>query len=160
MISGTGIITHAVILPVVHNNITRRGDIGIILFPTTDLLIKIDHCSASAFSRRDLCQAGFNKHGAHKSCAPCVCVFHGIASCKRFVTVIEVDDFSMRAIAFLASEILLCDRDYFGSQFFFCHGITPLYSTASVGQRSALYTARQPPLSKASEAATPPHYTH
>ena len=63
MVGLSGIVADARILPVIENDIGRRGDVSIILYPAAQLLIEPDHRRTAALCGHDVSQAALQGYG-------------------------------------------------------------------------------------------------
>ena len=105
VIRRSDIIPLSAVLPVIQNDITFARHVVVILNPNAHLLGKFYHLRATAFCRNDIRIAKLHSKVGNESGAPCVRVLDLVASRKRRLAVVLVDDGFVTCGTFFDSDL-------------------------------------------------------
>ncbi len=109
----TGIITDSRILPIVQNRIARRGNIRIVLNPTSHPFRRFNDVIAANLNRHNRRIAELNRQCRPCCRAPCPTVKHLCSTRETAgIGIVNIDDFFVRAIRLILSNPRPSQIDY------------------------------------------------
>ena len=121
MIRTPCIIPRAAILPIIEDHISSGWLVSIVFNPDPHILSQRDKLITATLQRDNIRIPCFNRYSGNKGSTPSICICYLIASSSGSVSVININNFLVGAIALFTAQP--CNRciNHFCSDFFFCH---------------------------------------